>query len=177
MTTPDSASGSPSKKNSIFLKVKFPPTKVYKQQNETISKQDEADSSYNNNSHDNTNSSSSYSSESSNSSAESTSHTNDNTVETITYPFEFKVVCLDKNCNVLQAIKCIQTTFKLPLIPTIGLYNPFDHKWLEDKMALKDIPELPAVEYIEYRNTKEPIDLGSTKERRRLSLGYVVFKM
>jgi hypothetical protein len=134
---------SPSKKNSnsVFLKVKFPPTKVSKVETALPSEQSTTqDLIDNNNQH----------SESAKLTGEQHPVSTPSVAaqaETITYPFEFKVVCLDKNCNVIQAIRCIQTTFKLQTneYMDIGLYNPFDKKWLEDKTSLKDIVELPMV--------------------------------
>src|SRR5690348_3989959 len=75
--------GSPSKKNSLLFKIKFPPTKIPKDATQT---QDSSQA-----------------------------------FETTNYPFDFKLVCLDKNCNVTQAIICVQKTFKLPSLPSLGL--------------------------------------------------------
>ena len=59
------------------------------------------------------------------------------------YEAEVKVVCLDPHCTVPQAIKSLQSTYKLPQVPSIGLYDAEDKVWLDEKLQLKDIKQLP----------------------------------
>eukprot|EP01117_Protostelium_nocturnum_P006127 TRINITY_DN2208_c0_g1_i1.p1 TRINITY_DN2208_c0_g1~~TRINITY_DN2208_c0_g1_i1.p1 ORF type:complete len:1636 (-),score=603.17 TRINITY_DN2208_c0_g1_i1:715-5622(-) len=82
------------------------------------------------------------------------------------FPFEQKVICLDNKVNVSQAVLCIQKMFKFPIINTFALYNPVNQRWLMD-IPLKDIEELPILDHVEYRNRREPINMGSVRDRRR----------
>eukprot|EP01114_Cavostelium_apophysatum_P019727 TRINITY_DN6435_c0_g1_i2.p1 TRINITY_DN6435_c0_g1~~TRINITY_DN6435_c0_g1_i2.p1 ORF type:complete len:1368 (+),score=421.80 TRINITY_DN6435_c0_g1_i2:30-4133(+) len=83
------------------------------------------------------------------------------------YPFEIKVVSLEPDCNVPQAVRAIQLAYKLPILATIGLYSPDLKQWLPEKTPLRDIEAVKREDVLEYRDKRNPISLGDPKLRRR----------
>jgi hypothetical protein len=88
------------------------------------------------------------------------------------YPFVQRIINLDPNQLVSQAITHIQRNYELPPVATIGLYCPGDKIWLEDDARLCDYKFLlKNDEYVvEYKDRKEQLNLGDIKHRRYLLL-------
>jgi len=80
---------------------------------------------------------------------------------------QLKVLSFDPQCTIAQALSCIQSTLNLSPIESAGLYDDINKTWLEESLILKDIPKIENLD-LAYRDKKKPINIGYTKERRKL---------
>lgn len=82
----------------------------------------------------------------------------------VTYPIIHKVVRIDSNMVVKEALPFIAESVHVPYSPDIGLYLPDDKLWLDDDKKLSEYPQLTAdgLEYIEFKSRNDKGSSGGS---------------